>query len=140
MSNERFDDHLPEYKANRPQETFLVADVCFFGKAQGVLVIRSPEMKQNLWWTDIEKALVSDCELGIFELRMEGLTMKGITMGSQVSFALQYEYSCANVSLPSDPNCFALYHQKPKTPCCSRAYVTDPFASPNRERKLCVLA
>lgn len=140
------DYHLPKYKVHKPQGTFLVADACFFGKEQGLLVIRSPQMKQNLWWTDIEKELISDYELGIFELRMEGFTVKGITVDgkpgviarlSSINIPVQMchfhqiqivlRYITRNPRLPAARELKSLIHLLPQTDKASFVYWLDQW-------------
>jgi hypothetical protein len=74
------DRHFPQHDANSPQKVFLVIDAVYFKKKNGILVFRVPNIQKNVWWTEIEKERVSEYEIGLLELLMEGFTIKGITV------------------------------------------------------------
>lgn len=42
-----------------PQATVFIPDTTFFGAAYGVCVFRSPELKKNLWWTEVSKEIMT---------------------------------------------------------------------------------
>ena len=37
----------------------VISDTTFFGKTYGVCVFRSPELKRNLWWTEVSKEIMA---------------------------------------------------------------------------------
>lgn len=43
----------------KPQKTVVIPDTTFFGKTYGVCVFRSPELKKNLWCTEVTKEIMA---------------------------------------------------------------------------------
>ncbi len=39
--------------------TVIITDTTFFGKTWGVCVFRAPNLKKNIWWTDITKEVMA---------------------------------------------------------------------------------
>jgi len=74
------DEHIPRLRLPAPCETPLVIDAIFFGRSSGVLIFRSPTLKKNLGWWDIESETVEDYEVGVAELRLAGFTITGATV------------------------------------------------------------
>lgn len=63
-----------------PQKTPLVIDAIFFGRTVGVLVFRSPTLKKNLGWYEIERETAEAYELGVAELGLAGFEITGVTI------------------------------------------------------------
>jgi hypothetical protein len=55
----RLDESIQDKKEITPQKTVVISDTTFFGKTYGVCVFRSPELKRNLWWTEVEKEIMA---------------------------------------------------------------------------------
>lgn len=55
----RLDESVIEKKTVIPQPTVLIADTTFFGKTYGVCVFRSPTLKKNIWWTEVNKEIMA---------------------------------------------------------------------------------
>jgi len=62
-----------------PQKTPLVIDATYFSRTLGVIVFRSPTLKQNLGWHEIKNEKVEDYERGVLELTGAGFEITGIT-------------------------------------------------------------
>jgi hypothetical protein len=54
----------PHKKAAVPHPTVFIADTTFFGRTWGVCVFRAPNLKRNLWWTDVEKEVMATYHYG----------------------------------------------------------------------------
>jgi hypothetical protein len=76
----KIDGYDPPALFPAPQKTPLIIDGFYFEKHKGVLVFRSPTLKKNLGWWEIEKETVEDYELGIAELRLAGFEITGVTV------------------------------------------------------------
>jgi hypothetical protein len=55
----RLDEKAVEKTRITPQPTVVIPDTTFFGKTYGVCVFRSPEMKKNLWYTEVTKEIMA---------------------------------------------------------------------------------
>lgn len=55
----RLDEGVVIRKEIIPQKTVVIPDTTFFGKTYGVCVFRSPELKRNLWWTEVTKEIMA---------------------------------------------------------------------------------
>lgn len=55
----RLDESVIEKKTVAPQPTVLIADTTFFGKTYGACVFRSPTLKKNIWWTEVNKEIMA---------------------------------------------------------------------------------
>lgn len=42
-----------------PCPTVVITDTTFFGKTWGVCVFRAPNLKKNIWWTDVTKEIMA---------------------------------------------------------------------------------
>lgn len=73
------DSYFPPAHFVKPQKTPLVIDGFYLNQKQGMLVFRSPKLKKNLGWYEIEKEKVDDYELGVLELVSQGFEITGIT-------------------------------------------------------------
>jgi hypothetical protein len=47
-----------------PQPTVVIADTTFWGRSYGVCVFRSPSLKKNLWWQEVESEKMSHYHYG----------------------------------------------------------------------------
>ena len=56
---QRLDENIPDKKEIAPQSTVVISDTTFFGKTYGVCVFRSPELKKNIWWTEVSKEIMA---------------------------------------------------------------------------------
>ena len=56
---QRLDESIPDKKEIAPQSTVVISDTTFFGKTYGVCVFRSPELKKNIWWTEVSKEIMA---------------------------------------------------------------------------------
>ena len=56
---QKLDTQISERKIVTPQATVFIADTTFFGRAYGVCVFRSPHLKKNLWWTEVNKEVMA---------------------------------------------------------------------------------
>lgn len=74
------DGHTPRLRPPTPCKTALVVDAMFFGREIGILVFRSPTLRENLGWWTIEKEKAEDYELGVAELRLAGWAITGVTV------------------------------------------------------------
>lgn len=57
-----------------PQPTVVIADTTFWGRSYGVCVFRSPELKKNLWWHEVENENVATYYYGRKMLEEKGWT------------------------------------------------------------------
>lgn len=55
----RLDEGIVEKKEIIPQTAVIIPDTTFWGKHYGVCVFRSPELKKNIWWTEVEKEVMA---------------------------------------------------------------------------------
>jgi hypothetical protein len=53
------DEKIVIKKEVAPQATVLIPDTTFFGRTYGVCVFRSPQLKRNLWWTEVSKEIMA---------------------------------------------------------------------------------
>jgi hypothetical protein len=74
------DDYWSPACFAEPCKTPLVIDATFFGRTKGVLVFRSPTLRKNLGWYDIETETVDLYELGVLELLGSEFEITGITV------------------------------------------------------------
>lgn len=63
-----------------PCKTAVIIDCCFFGKTFGCMVFRSPSLKRNIGWYEVEKETVQDYVTGVVELAMSGFKIIGVTV------------------------------------------------------------
>jgi len=71
---------MPPIYFVEPQKTPLVIDATFFSRTSGVLVFRSPTLKKNLIWYEIESEKIEDYERGVLELMDSEFEITGITV------------------------------------------------------------
>lgn len=70
----RLDEVRQNKKEVAPQGTVIIADTTFFGRTYGVCVFRSPELKKNLWWTEVSKEIMATYYYGRKILEDKGWT------------------------------------------------------------------
>lgn len=70
----------PEKKGVFPQPAVMIADTTFFGKSWGVCVFRAPNLKRNLWWTDVEKEVMATYHYGRKILEERGWVFQAIVV------------------------------------------------------------
>lgn len=63
-----------------PCRTPLVIDAVFFGRGSGLLVFRSPTLRKNLGWYDIQSERVEDYYIGVGELISSEFEITGIVV------------------------------------------------------------
>lgn len=63
-----------------PQPVVAVADVTFFGRGYGVLVFRSQELKQNLYWTEVTTETIAVYQAARQTLEDLGFTFKAVVL------------------------------------------------------------
>ncbi|MCF7836915.1 hypothetical protein K9M43_04370 [Candidatus Gracilibacteria bacterium] len=68
-------DHFVEVR-----KTPLVIDATFFSRTSGMLVFRSPTLKKNLIWYEIESEKVEDYVMGVMELSALEFEITGATV------------------------------------------------------------
>jgi len=75
------DSYVPQIKSIKPKKTPLVIDATFIkGRTTGFLVFRSPTLKKNLSWYEIEGEHPNDYVIGINELISKGFEITGIVV------------------------------------------------------------
>lgn len=57
------------------EPTVIIADTTFWGRHYGVCVFRSPTLKRNLWWIDVDRELMATYRYGRKMLEEEGWTI-----------------------------------------------------------------
>jgi len=60
----RLDETILTKKEITPQPSVFIPGTTFFGAAYGVCVFRSPELKKNIWWTEVSKEIMATCRYG----------------------------------------------------------------------------
>lgn len=55
----RLDENVSVKQETAPQPTVFIPDTTFFGKTYGVCVFRTPHLKKNVWWTEVEKEIMA---------------------------------------------------------------------------------
>lgn len=71
----RFPDHRP-----LPRPVVIVADAMFFGRYWGVVVMRDPHAKENLYWEEIMTESPSVYQWGISDLSQRGFTIRALVI------------------------------------------------------------
>lgn len=82
-----------EASTNRitPQATPIAADMTFWGRGYGVLVFRSPTLKQNLWWTESLFETPFVYREGLIALRKAGWTITSAVIDGKRGVAEVFE-------------------------------------------------
>lgn len=69
-----------EEKPLLPQEVIIVADTTFFGRAWGVVVIRSTNLKRNIYCKDVDSELMAHYYYARKILESDGWVIKGVVV------------------------------------------------------------
>jgi len=87
----QLDNAEPVSRSLVPQSTVVAADMTFWGRGYGILVFRSPALKQNLWWTEslFETPFVYGD--GLRALQKEGWTVTGAVIDGKRGVAQVFE-------------------------------------------------
>lgn len=67
-----------------PQSVVAIADITFFGRGYGILVFRSQELKQNLYWTEISTETKAVYQEGRNILENVGLTFDAVVLDGRI--------------------------------------------------------
>lgn len=70
---------FPEYTI-APRPVVIVADATFFGRYWGVIVMRDPHQKENLYWNEIMTESPSVYQYGMIDLSRRGFTIKALVI------------------------------------------------------------
>jgi hypothetical protein len=76
---QQLDAATPTHAPLVPQATVILADVTFWGRSYGVCVFRSPSLKRNLCWTEVEQETGS-----VYAQSFKGLRERGWTVTAAV--------------------------------------------------------
>jgi hypothetical protein len=76
----RLDEKKVIKKEIIPQATVLIPDTTFFGKTYGVCVFRSPQLRQNLWWTEVSKEIMATYYYGRRILENKGWVFTAVVV------------------------------------------------------------
>ena len=60
----RLDAITPNKKEIAPQPTVCIPDTTFFGRTYGICVFRAPQLKKNIWWTEVSKEVMATYHYG----------------------------------------------------------------------------
>ena len=63
-----------------PVPTVIAVDVTFWGRHYGVCVFRSPTLKRNLWWKEVELETPDIYETGLTNLRQQGWLIQAVVI------------------------------------------------------------
>lgn len=74
-----------------PKKTPLVADMTFWGRGYGVIVFRSPILKENLWWKESSSETACVYEEGAKELQKTGWIITGVVIDGKQGVARVFE-------------------------------------------------
>lgn len=75
----QLDAAVPQFPSLPAQVTVALADTTFWGSKYGVCVFRSPSLKRNLCWTEVEQETAA-----IYEQSLKGLLERGWTITAAV--------------------------------------------------------
>jgi hypothetical protein len=76
----RLDETIQNKNEVTPQSTVLIPDTTFFGKKYGVCVFRAPNLKKNLWWTEVTKEVMATYYYGRKILEDRGWTFTAVVV------------------------------------------------------------
>jgi hypothetical protein len=75
----------------QPQSTVIAADVTFWGRGYGVIVFRSPNLKRNLWWKEVQFETPWVYQEGLNTLTQEGWTITAAVIDGKRGVAQVFE-------------------------------------------------
>lgn len=81
----------PLARTATPQATVIAADMTFWGRGYGVMVFRSPTMKQNLWWTESFQETPWMYGDGLRALQQQGWSITGAVIDGKRGVAQVFE-------------------------------------------------
>ena len=70
----------------RPQSTVVIADTTFWGRSYGVCVFRSPALKQNIWWNEVEGERMAHYRFGRAILEERGWNITAAVVDGKRGF------------------------------------------------------
>jgi hypothetical protein len=70
-----------------PQPTVIIADTTFFGRHYGVTLLRSQELKKNLWWDEVESERQASYHYGRKILESQGWSFKAAVVDGRRGLA-----------------------------------------------------
>lgn len=76
----QIDRATPTQRALVPQRSVVVVDTTFWGRTSGVCVFRSPSLRRNLWWREVEEETVAVYAEGRRLLQTLGWTITGVVI------------------------------------------------------------
>ncbi len=74
-----------------PRATVMLADTTFLGRAYGVCVFRSPTLKRNLCWTEVEQETAAVYTQSLIGLRDRGWTVTAAVIDGRRGVARVFE-------------------------------------------------
>lgn len=81
----------PTTHKHTPQPTVIAADMTFWGRGYGVMVFRSPTLKQNLWWKESHFETPWVYGDGLRALQKQGWTITGAVIDGKRGVATVFE-------------------------------------------------
>ena len=69
-----------------PQPTVIIADTTFWGRTYGVCVFRSPTLKKNIWWHEVESERMAHYRYGKAILEEKGWTILAAVVDGRRGF------------------------------------------------------
>jgi len=76
----QLDAYEPAPRLHTPRPVVIVADAMFFGRYWGVVVMRDPHQKENLYWEEIMTESPSVYQWGISDLSQRGFTITALVI------------------------------------------------------------
>lgn len=76
---------VPEQRLT-PQPTVIIADTTFWGRKYGVCVFRSPTLKKNIWWHEVESERMMHYRFGRSILAEKGWTILAAVVDGRRGF------------------------------------------------------
>ena len=70
----------PQKKTLVPEPTVFIVDTTFFGRTWGVCVFRAPNLKRNIWWTDVESEVMATYHYGRKILEDRGWVFQAVVV------------------------------------------------------------
>lgn len=64
----------------KPQPIVIVADVTFFERSYGILVIREPNLKKNIYWKEVSTETPEVYWQARTQIEQQGFTLKGVVI------------------------------------------------------------
>lgn len=77
---DRIDEAEVREKVLTPEEVVIVVDTTFFGRAWGVVVVRAPNLKKNIYCKDVDTEIMAHYYYARKILESEGWVIKGVVV------------------------------------------------------------